>query len=93
MLFIQAKTYQGRILVCKEISQDTFTGHLEYVWETIANDSDVLTPSEVYDSLKEGGYVVNYHRLPVTEGTPPAVSYPSWRRNEVIATAPFLKIC
>ena len=54
-------------------SNDSCSPFLVDVWEQINGAESVQTTAEVYDGIREEGYAVEYHRVPVTDGTPPEV--------------------
>ena len=70
----QAQKFGGRILLAYESTAAGHVGELSDAWETIAGPEDVQTSAEVYAGLTSQGFAVKYFRVPVTDGTSPAVS-------------------
>jgi len=64
----EAKRYSGRVLVHTE-SEDR---SLKVLWESIADEDDVLTPLEMHESLMEAGLPVEYARVPLTPEEAPS---------------------
>ena len=65
----ELQRYGGRLLLHEEESS---AGGFQIVpvWETV-KEADVLTPSEVFESLIKEGYKVDYLRIPVTDEQAP----------------------
>lgn len=61
-ILAEAEQYGGRILIHSERDDRS----LKVLWETIADDDDVMTPREMYQSLVEAGLPVDYARVPMT---------------------------
>ncbi|KAK9804170.1 hypothetical protein WJX73_008272 [Symbiochloris irregularis] len=63
----------GQVLVARE--QVSATGQaastITDAYEPVSSASAVMTPREVYDSLRREGYRVDYNRVPLTDGAAP----------------------
>ena len=71
----EAAANNGCILVALETPvEKEGVGILEDKWETVDSESSVQTPASIYAMLQREGYTVDYHRLPLTDGTTPDVS-------------------
>ena len=62
--------YKGRLLLHEEQSTSTSQFHIIPVWESV-KEEDIETPSDVYESIRNEGYRVDYLRLPVTDEQAP----------------------
>eukprot|EP00252_Welwitschia_mirabilis_P018623 TRINITY_DN4136_c0_g2_i1.p1 TRINITY_DN4136_c0_g2~~TRINITY_DN4136_c0_g2_i1.p1 ORF type:complete len:1265 (-),score=281.07 TRINITY_DN4136_c0_g2_i1:516-4310(-) len=62
----EAARYGNKILVTDELPD----GQMVDQWEPI-NESSVQTPLEVYEALKDEGYLVDYERVPITDEKSP----------------------
>ncbi|XP_078171859.1 metal ion-binding protein isoform X2 [Carex rostrata] len=58
--------YRNKILVTDELPN----GQMVDQWETVGVDS-IKTPVEVYEELKQEGYLVEYERVPITDEKSP----------------------
>ncbi|TPX58470.1 hypothetical protein SpCBS45565_g07990 [Spizellomyces sp. 'palustris'] len=65
----EIKKYGGRMLLHEE-EADSQGFSIVPVWETVKGE-DVQTPLEVYRSIQEEGYRVDYLRLPITDEQAP----------------------
>lgn len=81
---MQASRYNGQILVAREAPSEGAVGFLVDKWEEMSGVDAVQTPSEVYQSLQAEGYDVAYHRVPVTDGTPPRVGLASPNSHQML---------
>ena len=53
------------------VSHELPDGQVSEAWETITGPADLLTPVELYASLKAQGFLVDYARIPITDGRAP----------------------
>ena len=68
----EAAERKGWIVVALETPQPSEEyGILDDGWEKIDGVCSVQTPADVYDSLREEGFAVEYHRIPLTDGRTP----------------------
>lgn len=65
----EAERYSGNIMV----NHETDDGQIYDAWENVGPGS-VQTPLEVYECLKAEGYLVEYARVPITDGKAPKSS-------------------
>jgi protein-tyrosine phosphatase len=65
----EAERYSGDIMV----NHETDDGQIYDAWENVGPGS-VQTPLEVYECLKAEGYLVDYARVPITDGKAPKSS-------------------
>lgn len=64
------KEYQGRLLLHDEKANDRGEFDLVGLWETVAKE-DIETPKEVFQSIIEEGYQIDYLRIPITDEQAP----------------------
>ncbi|KAJ1570068.1 hypothetical protein HK096_003163 [Nowakowskiella sp. JEL0078] len=65
----ELQLYNGRILLHEEeVNGNNFS--IVPVWETV-REEDVQTPKEVFQSIKDEGYRVDYLRIPITDEQAP----------------------
>ncbi|CAO3608947.1 unnamed protein product [Cunninghamella echinulata] len=66
----EQKKYNGRLLLHDEIAKDDGGFELKAIWETAPVDC-IQTPSEVFQSIVDEGYQVDYLRIPITDEQAP----------------------
>lgn len=62
----EAARFTNKVLVNDELPD----GQMVDQWEPVSSDS-VQTPLEVYEALESEGYLVDYHRVPITDEKSP----------------------
>lgn len=65
----EAERYSGDIMV----NHETDDGQIYDAWESVGPGA-VQTPLEVYECLKAAGFLVEYARVPITDGKAPKSS-------------------
>jgi hypothetical protein len=66
----EARKYGGMILFHDEVE----SGRLMPTWMSV-DEQSIKTPREVWESVREAGWRVEYHRIPIAPDTPIEVSY------------------
>lgn len=82
----ELKRYGGRVLLHEEEEFDSGF-QIVPVWETVS-ESEVLTPSEVFQKLISEGYRVDYLRIPITDEQAPIPQVFDLIMNRVEAMGP-----
>jgi hypothetical protein len=55
------------------IHDELENGHLAPTWMSV-DERSIRSPKEVYEDVKDEGWRVGYHRIPITPDTPIEVS-------------------
>ncbi|KAJ7649760.1 inositol hexakisphosphate-domain-containing protein [Roridomyces roridus] len=65
----EAQRHGGLILTHNEMASDSGKGELRPTW-TYANTSNVKTSKEIWGQMKDDGWNVDYHRIPIAPDQP-----------------------
>ncbi|RUS27280.1 hypothetical protein BC938DRAFT_483485 [Jimgerdemannia flammicorona] len=69
-ILAEIRQYEGRVLLHDEELLDKGGYSIVPIWETV-NPEDIVTPCDVFDSIKAEGYQVDFFRIPITDEQAP----------------------